>query len=117
MKKNLSCKCFPSCRTQTLQGQIKNHSWFSFCVRVFLVGEEIARPRRSTPTASPLPDAPGFVTAPDVSAGTRQQERFNRESTAFLSDASRNVPSFFGLPSEIRHARYDGPWPWDRTTG
>ncbi|XP_056912273.1 SH3-containing GRB2-like protein 3-interacting protein 1 isoform X6 [Takifugu flavidus] len=68
--------------------------------------EEIARPRRSTPTASPLPDAPGFVAAPDVSAGTRQQERFNRESL-FLSDASQNVPSFFRLPSETRYARYD----------
>ncbi|CAF96344.1 unnamed protein product, partial [Tetraodon nigroviridis] len=49
------------------------------------VGEEIARPRRSTPTPSPLPDTP--------------------------SDVLQNVPSFFRLPSETRYARYDGLLP------
>uniref|UniRef100_H3CNB0 MHD domain-containing protein n=1 Tax=Tetraodon nigroviridis TaxID=99883 RepID=H3CNB0_TETNG len=47
--------------------------------------EEIARPRRSTPTPSPLPDTP--------------------------SDVLQNVPSFFRLPSETRYARYDGLLP------
>ncbi|XP_022610734.1 SH3-containing GRB2-like protein 3-interacting protein 1 [Seriola dumerili] len=44
--------------------------------------EEIARPRRSTPTPSPAPE--------------------------MLSDRlSQNVPAFFGLPSETKYARYD----------
>lgn len=78
------------------------------CVCVFLVGEEIARPRRSTPTPSPVPDAPRFFAAPEVSSGMEQQEWLNRE---FRSDVSQNVPSFFGMPSEPRYARYDGQLP------
>ncbi|KAM8850109.1 SH3-containing GRB2-like protein 3-interacting protein 1 isoform 2-T2 [Spinachia spinachia] len=42
--------------------------------------EEIARPRRSTPTPSPAPETPRL---------------------------SQNVPAFFGLPSETKYARYD----------
>ncbi|CAG5897016.1 unnamed protein product [Menidia menidia] len=53
-------------------GQIKRH----------LSCEEIARPRRSTPTPTPAPEAPS-------------------DSTPL------NVPSLFGLPSENRYARYD----------
>ncbi|CAB1417326.1 unnamed protein product, partial [Pleuronectes platessa] len=45
-------------------------------------GEEIARPRRSTPTPSPAPE----ITSDRL---------------------SQNVPSFFGLPSETKYARYD----------
>ncbi|XP_074506717.1 SH3-containing GRB2-like protein 3-interacting protein 1 isoform X2 [Sebastes fasciatus] len=44
--------------------------------------EEIARPRRSTPTPSPAPDTPS-------------------------DRLSQNVPAFFGLPSETKYARYD----------
>ncbi|XP_030015528.1 SH3-containing GRB2-like protein 3-interacting protein 1 isoform X2 [Sphaeramia orbicularis] len=44
--------------------------------------EEIARPRRSTPTPSPAPET--------------LSERL-----------SQNVPAFFGLPSETKYARYD----------
>ncbi|XP_010781564.1 SH3-containing GRB2-like protein 3-interacting protein 1 isoform X2 [Notothenia coriiceps] len=44
--------------------------------------EEIARPRRSTPTPSPAPET--------------QSDRL-----------SQNVPAFFGPPSETRYARYD----------
>ncbi|XP_041659770.1 SH3-containing GRB2-like protein 3-interacting protein 1 isoform X2 [Cheilinus undulatus] len=44
--------------------------------------EEIARPRRSTPTPSPAPETPS--------------ERL-----------TQNVPAFFGLPSETKYARYD----------
>ncbi|XP_073347600.1 SH3-containing GRB2-like protein 3-interacting protein 1 [Pagrus major] len=42
--------------------------------------EEIARPRRSTPTPTPAPDTPRLM---------------------------QNVPAFFGLPSETKYARYD----------
>ncbi|XP_044076770.1 SH3-containing GRB2-like protein 3-interacting protein 1 [Siniperca chuatsi] len=44
--------------------------------------EEIARPRRSTPTPSPAPETPS-------------------------DRLSQNVPAFFGLPSETKYARYD----------
>ncbi|GAA6222513.1 SH3-containing GRB2-like protein 3-interacting protein 1 isoform X3 [Lates japonicus] len=44
--------------------------------------EEIARPRRSTPTPSPAPEMPS-------------------------DRLSQNVPAFFGLPSETKYARYD----------
>ncbi|XP_022068630.2 SH3-containing GRB2-like protein 3-interacting protein 1 [Acanthochromis polyacanthus] len=44
--------------------------------------EEIARPRRSTPTPSPAPETPS-------------------------DRLSQNVPAFFGLPSESKYARYD----------
>ncbi|XP_063741480.1 SH3-containing GRB2-like protein 3-interacting protein 1 [Eleginops maclovinus] len=44
--------------------------------------EEIARPRRSTPTPSPAPETPS-------------------------DRLSQNVPAFFGPPSETRYARYD----------
>ncbi|XP_076000576.1 SH3-containing GRB2-like protein 3-interacting protein 1 [Genypterus blacodes] len=44
--------------------------------------EEIARPRRSTPTPSPAPETPS-------------------------DRLSQNVPSFFGLPSETNYSRYD----------
>ncbi|XP_061654034.1 SH3-containing GRB2-like protein 3-interacting protein 1 isoform X3 [Phyllopteryx taeniolatus] len=53
-------------------GQIKRH----------LSCEEIARPRRSTPTPSPAPDAPSDRLA-------------------------QNIPAFFGHPSETQYARYD----------
>ncbi|XP_029380572.1 SH3-containing GRB2-like protein 3-interacting protein 1 [Echeneis naucrates] len=61
---------------QHSQGQIKRN----------LSCEEIARPRRSTPTPSPAPD--------------------------MLSDRlTQNVPAFFGLASETKYARYDAPPP------
>ncbi|KAF7664692.1 hypothetical protein LDENG_00169140 [Lucifuga dentata] len=44
--------------------------------------EEIARPRRSTPTPSPAPETPS-------------------------DKLSENLPAFFGLPSETSYARYD----------
>ncbi|TDH06057.1 hypothetical protein EPR50_G00128770 [Perca flavescens] len=44
--------------------------------------EEIARPRRSTPTPSPAPEMPS-------------------------DRLSQNVPAFFGLPSDTKYARYD----------
>nr|XP_043886718.1 SH3-containing GRB2-like protein 3-interacting protein 1 isoform X2 [Solea senegalensis] len=44
--------------------------------------EEIVRPRRSTPTPSPVPEMPS-------------------------DRLSQNVPAFFGLPSETKYARYD----------
>ncbi|KAI3374408.1 hypothetical protein L3Q82_006234 [Scortum barcoo] len=44
--------------------------------------EEIARPRRSTPTPSPAPETPS-------------------------DRLTQNVPAFFGLPSETKYARYD----------
>ncbi|KAI9526286.1 hypothetical protein NQZ68_040818 [Dissostichus eleginoides] len=44
--------------------------------------EEIARPRRSTPTPIPAPETPS-------------------------DRLSQNVPAFFGPPSETRYARYD----------
>uniref|UniRef100_A0AAQ4RGV2 SH3GL interacting endocytic adaptor 1 n=1 Tax=Gasterosteus aculeatus aculeatus TaxID=481459 RepID=A0AAQ4RGV2_GASAC len=44
--------------------------------------EEIARPRRSTPTPSPAPETPS-------------------------DRLSQNVPAFFGLPSGTKYARYD----------
>ncbi|XP_069367957.1 SH3-containing GRB2-like protein 3-interacting protein 1 isoform X1 [Paralichthys olivaceus] len=44
--------------------------------------EEIARPRRSTPTPSPAPEMPS-------------------------DRLSQNVPAFFGQPSETKYARYD----------
>ncbi|XP_077377246.1 SH3-containing GRB2-like protein 3-interacting protein 1 isoform X2 [Festucalex cinctus] len=53
-------------------GQIKRH----------LSCEEIARPRRSTPTPSPAPDTPS-------------------------DRLPQNIPAFFGLPSETQYARYD----------
>ncbi|XP_026229377.1 SH3-containing GRB2-like protein 3-interacting protein 1 isoform X2 [Anabas testudineus] len=44
--------------------------------------EEIARPRRSTPTPTPAPETPS-------------------------DKLSQNVSAFFGLPSETKYARYD----------
>ncbi|XP_056148973.1 SH3-containing GRB2-like protein 3-interacting protein 1 isoform X2 [Lampris incognitus] len=48
--------------------------------------EEIARPRRSTPTPSPAPETPS-------------------------DKLSQNIPAFFGLPSETNYTRYDAPPP------
>uniref|UniRef100_A0A3B4U1Z8 SH3GL interacting endocytic adaptor 1 n=1 Tax=Seriola dumerili TaxID=41447 RepID=A0A3B4U1Z8_SERDU len=61
---------------------IRSNTRIAASFYVSLIGEEIARPRRSTPTPSPAPE--------------------------MLSDRlSQNVPAFFGLPSETKYARYD----------
>ncbi|XP_075877022.1 SH3-containing GRB2-like protein 3-interacting protein 1 isoform X2 [Nelusetta ayraudi] len=68
----LSLSFMPSVWNLFFQGQIKRN----------LSCEEIARPRRSTPTPSPVPDTP---------------------SDKFV----HNIPTFFGLPSEAKYSRYD----------
>ena len=120
IKKNLSCKCVTSGPT-CAHAQQGHHSvfFFFFCFVFLTLGEEIARPRRSTPTASPVPDTPRSVTAADVRRPTPQQHSLPwiQPKSVFLSDVLHNVPSFFGQSSETRYARYDGLLANDRTTG